>query len=93
MSSIAGIPVAPALLALPPVWWAFILIGIPVVFMAGSLIKGRRLLAPVPPERVGAMVALMFITLLLGPIEQFGWRRVAQPLLQRHVAPFWAGAA
>ena len=75
-----------------PVWWAFILIGIPVVFMAGSLIKGGPLLAPVPPEGVGAMVGLMVMMLFLGPIEEFGWRGVAQPLLQRHVAPFWAGA-
>ncbi len=75
-----------------PVWWAFILIGIPLVFMAGSLIKGGPLVAPVPPEGVGAMVALMFMMLFLGPMEEFGWRGVAQPLLQRHVAPFWAGA-
>ena len=27
----------------------------------------------------------------LGPIEEFGWRGVAQPILQRHVAPIWAG--
>ncbi|WP_245749097.1 CPBP family intramembrane glutamic endopeptidase [Jannaschia pohangensis] len=75
-----------------PVWWAFILIGIPLVFMAGSLIKGGPLLAPAPPEGVGAMVALMFMMLFLGPMEEFGWRGVAQPLLQRHVAPIWAGA-
>lgn len=75
-----------------PAWWAFILIGIPVVFMAGSLIKGGPLLAPVPPEGMGAMIALMFMMLFLGPLEEFGWRGVAQPLLQRHVAPFWAGA-
>lgn len=75
-----------------PAWWAFILIGIPVVFMAGSLIKGGPLLAPVPPEGVGPMVGLMFMMLFLGPMEEFGWRGVAQPLLQRHVAPFWAGA-
>ncbi|WP_438362788.1 CPBP family intramembrane glutamic endopeptidase [Nioella halotolerans] len=75
-----------------PAWWAFILIGIPVVFVAGSLIKGGPLLAPVPPEGVGAMVGLMVMMLFLGPMEEFGWRGVAQPLLQRHVAPFWAGA-
>ncbi len=76
----------------PAAWWAFILIGIPLVFMAGSLIKGGPLLAPAPPEGVGAMVGLMFMMLLLGPIEEFGWRGVAQPLLQRYMAPFWAGA-
>jgi uncharacterized protein len=75
-----------------PGWWALILIGIPVVFMAGSLIKGGPLLAPIPPEGVGAMVALMVMMLFLGPMEEFGWRGVAQPLLQRHMAPFFAGA-
>ncbi len=75
-----------------PVWWAIILIGIPLVFVVGSLIKGGPLLAPVPPEGVGAMVSLMFMMLFLGPMEEFGWRGIAQPLLQRHMAPFWAEA-
>lgn len=75
-----------------PVWWLFILVGVPLVFVAGSLIKGGPFLAPLPPEGVGPVVSLMFMMLFLGPIEEFGWRGVAQPLLQRHVAPFWAGA-
>lgn len=75
-----------------PVWWFFILVGIPLVFMAGSLIKGGSLLTPMPSEGAGPLVALMFMMLFLGPIEELGWRGVAQPLLQRHVAPFWAGA-
>ncbi len=76
----------------PPPWWAFILIGLPLVFMVGSLIKGGPLLAPLPPEGAGPMVSLMVMMLFLGPVEELGWRGVAQPLLQRHVAPFWAGA-
>ncbi|WP_025311519.1 CPBP family intramembrane glutamic endopeptidase [Roseicyclus elongatus] len=76
----------------PAPWWGMILVVIPLVFMAGSLIKGGPLLAPIPPEGVGAVVALMFMMLLLGPIEEFGWRGVAQPLLQRFMAPVWAGA-
>jgi membrane protease YdiL (CAAX protease family) len=75
-----------------PVWWLFILLGIPLVFMTGSLIKGGPLLAPLPPEGVGAMAVLLLMMLFLGPLEEFGWRGVAQPLLQRHLAPFWAGA-
>lgn len=75
-----------------PAGWLFILIGIPAVYLAGSLIKGGPLLAPLPPEGVGAMIALLFVMLFLGPMEEFGWRGVAQPLLQRHLAPFWAGA-
>lgn len=75
-----------------PVWWAFILLGIPLVFMTGSLVKGGPLLAPLPPEGAGAMLALLGIMLFLGPVEELGWRGVAQPVLQRHMAPFWAGA-
>lgn len=73
-------------------WWLLILVGFPLVFMAGSLIKGGPLLAPVPPEGSGQVFVLMFIMLFLGPVEELGWRGVAQPLLQRHVAPIWAGA-
>jgi len=65
--------------------------SLPLVFAAGSLIKGGPLLAPMPPEGVGAVLATLAIMLFLGPIEEFGWRGVAQPLLQRHFAPLWAG--
>lgn len=76
----------------PPGWVMFILVVIPLVFVAGSLLKGGPVLAPVPPEGVGALVAVLFMMLFLGPIEEFGWRGVAQPILQRHMAPIWAGA-
>ncbi len=76
---------------LSPLWGAFILVGIPVVFMIGSIMKAGPLVAPLPPEGVGALLALTFMMLLLGPIEEFGWRGIAQPILQRHVAPLWAG--
>ncbi|MDZ7839208.1 MAG: CPBP family intramembrane glutamic endopeptidase [Gammaproteobacteria bacterium] len=72
-------------------WAFFILIGLPLVFAAGSLIKGGPVLAPLPPEGVGAMVAVLLMMLFLGPVEEFGWRGVAQPLLQRQMAPIWAG--
>jgi len=75
-----------------PVWAAFVLIGIPLIFVLGSLIKGGPVLAPMPPEGAGTMVVTLFIMLCLGPIEEFGWRGVAQPILQRHMAPVWAGA-
>jgi len=75
-----------------PTWWLFILVGIPLVFMAGSIVKGGPFLAPLPPEGAGPMLALAVMMLFLGPVEEFGWRGVAQPLLQRYVAPIWAGA-
>ena len=72
-------------------WAAFLLIGPPLVFMAGSLIQGGPLLAPLPPEGIAPVIAVMFLMLFLGPVEELGWRGVAQPLLQRHMAPIWAG--
>jgi membrane protease YdiL (CAAX protease family) len=72
-------------------WAAFILAGLPLVFVSGSLLKGGPALAPLPPEGAGAVLAVMVMMLFLGPVEEFGWRGVLQPLLQRHMAPIWAG--
>lgn len=74
------------------IWALLVLIGIPLVFMLGSLLKGGPLIAPLPPEGAGAMFAVLAMMLFLGPVEEFGWRGVAQPILQRHLAPLWAGA-
>ena len=76
---------------LPPITVLLILIGVPVVYMIGSALKGGALLTPLPPGGIQAMVAFTFMMLFLGPIEEFGWRGLAQPILQRHVAPLWAG--
>jgi membrane protease YdiL (CAAX protease family) len=75
----------------PPAWAAFVLFGLPLVFVAGSLVKGGPVLAPMPPEGAGAMAGLLVFMLFLGPVEELGWRGVAQPLLQRHMAPIWSG--
>lgn len=72
-------------------WATFILLLLPLVFVAGSMLKGGPALAPLPPEGVGRVVAALLMMLMLGPIEEFGWRGVMQPLLQRHMAPVWAG--
>ncbi len=74
-----------------PIWAVFVVIGLPLVFVAGSLIKGGPLLTPLPPEGAGPMFAIMVLMLFLGPVEEFGWRGMALPLLQRHIAPIWAG--
>jgi len=75
----------------PTGWVAFILVVVPLVYLAGSLIKGGPVLAPLPPEGIGAMISVLFMMMFLGPVEEFGWRGVLQPLLQRHMAPIWAG--
>ena len=75
---------------LPREWIAFILIGIPAVFMIGSVMKGGPLLAP--SDDIASLLAIMVMMLFLGPVEEFGWRGIVQPILQRHVAPVVAGA-
>lgn len=72
-------------------WVVFILLLLPLVFVAGSVIKGGPVLAPLPSEGVGPVVAVLFMMLMLGPVEEFGWRGVMQPLLQRHMTPIRAG--
>jgi hypothetical protein len=80
-----------ALWRCPPGWAAFVLLGIPLVFVAGAAIKGTLLDGPGPAAQPGALLAAMLLMLFLGPVEELGWRGVAQPLLQRHMAPLWAG--
>jgi membrane protease YdiL (CAAX protease family) len=77
----------------PPGWAAFLILGIPGVFIAGSLIGGGPILAPLPPEGLAPVLAAMATMLFLGPVEELGWRGVMQPLLQRRLAPALAGLA
>ena len=44
-----------------------------------------------PDDESSAMLAAMTFMLFLGPVEEFGWRGLALPLLQRKLAPIWAG--
>ena len=39
----------------------------------------------------GPLLGLLVLRMLTGPVEEFGWRGVLQPLLQRRMAPIWAG--
>lgn len=75
-----------------PGWVAFIFVGLPLVFIVGSFLKDGPVLTPFPAEGVGALITVLFLMATLGPIEEFGWRGLAQPILQRHLAPIWAGA-
>lgn len=72
-------------------WFAFLILGVPLIFAAGALVKGNLLTNPVPPEGISALMTAMAFIAILGPIEEFGWRGLAQPILQRHVAPLFAG--
>lgn len=72
------------------VWWLFLIVGIPVLVYAGAAIKGT-ISDPFPFNPWYLVFPSMAVSLFIGPIEEFGWRGLAQPLLQRKFSPFWAG--
>lgn len=74
----------------PVGWYAFLLLGIPALFFGGAALAGR---IPGGLEYPGgaALVQTMALMVVLGPVEEFGWRGLALPLLQRRLAPLWAG--
>jgi membrane protease YdiL (CAAX protease family) len=74
----------------PAAWYAYLLVGFPLVYVAGSAVKGNLLVDPLPFDSIAQLLAAMAFMLVLGPMEEFGWRGVALPLLQRRLAPIWA---
>lgn len=79
------------LLRAPTAWYAYLIFCIPLTYAAGSFVKGNLFEDPFPFDGIGPMFAAMAFMLVLGPVEEFGWRGVALPLLQRRYAPIWAG--
>ena len=72
-------------------WYAFLIVGIPVIFIVGSALRGNLLSKPFPFDSFKAMLVALALAAIKGPIEEFGWRGLALPLLQRRFAPIWAG--
>ena len=72
-------------------WYVFILAGIPLLFYGGAALKGNLISEAIPSSSGYELLAALAFMLVLGPIEEFGWRGFAQPLLQRRFAPIWAG--
>lgn len=71
-------------------WYAFLLLGVPLVFYAGSYLKGNISGAAFPFAAVSSFLVALVLVAIKGPIEEFGWRGLALPLLQRKMAPIWA---
>jgi membrane protease YdiL (CAAX protease family) len=78
-----------SLWGMPRVWWIVLFLGMPAVFYAAAAIAGS-LTDPLPFESVWTLLPALLAMLLIGPVEELGWRGVALPLLQRRLAPLWA---
>ena len=72
-------------------WYAYLIAGIPFLFYAGAALKGTLFTEPFPFATWNQVLPALMLMLVIGPIEEFGWRGVALPLLQQRYAPIWAG--
>lgn len=72
-------------------WYAFIILVIPILFFGGSALKGNLFAESFPYSSFQTFGLALLIMAIKGPIEEFGWRGLALPLLQRKFAPLWAG--
>ncbi len=70
--------------------YAFLIIGIPLLFYAGAFWKGNLFTEPFPFSSSQSLLIALLLAAIKGPIEEFGWRGLALPLLQRKFAPIWA---
>jgi membrane protease YdiL (CAAX protease family) len=74
----------------PIQWWLFLLLGIPIIVYAAAAINGT-LSEPFRFSPWYMVFPALVQSLLLGPLgEEFGWRGLVLPLLQRRFSPFWA---
>jgi uncharacterized protein len=75
----------------PLPWAVFLIVGIPLIYAAGSLAKGNLAESFATLPALSSLLGVMLFMLVLGPVEEFGWRGVVLPLFQQHMVPFWAG--
>jgi uncharacterized protein len=73
---------------MPVAWWLFLVLGIPAGKYLGAAVNGTITDFPFDPWY--GVLPMFAAALLIGPVEEIGWRGVALPLLQRRYSPLWA---
>ncbi|MBW2451146.1 MAG: CPBP family intramembrane metalloprotease [Deltaproteobacteria bacterium] len=71
-------------------WYLFIVVGVPLVFYAGAFLKGSLSENFYPFDSIPDLFIALLLSAIKGPIEEFGWRGFALPLMQRNFTPFRA---
>ena len=72
-------------------WWAFVLLALPVIKIAGAILNGTPFSGWLVLDPFGQILGISLFMLFLGPVEEFGWRGVLLPLMQRVMTPALAG--
>lgn len=80
-----------ALWRMPLTWLAFLVVGIPAVYYAAAWFKGGPPVNPFPFGSAAEAATAVAFMAILGPMEEFGWRGIALPILQRRMVPLVAG--
>ena len=71
----------------PVGWYAFLIFGVPAVMYGGAAINGTLFTDPFPIDPWHAVFAAVALAAIVGPVEEFGWRGLALPLLQQRFTP------
>ena len=72
-------------------WYIFLILGIPLIFIGGAGLKGNLFAEPFPFSSFQSLFVALVFAAIKGPVEEFGWRGLALPLMQRKLTPIWAG--
>lgn len=74
-----------------PAWWALAFFALPLVKIFSAILNGVPFSQLLVLQPFGEVLLVTAFMLVLGPVEEFGWRGLMLPLLQRVMAPVWAG--
>jgi hypothetical protein len=70
---------------MPAPWWVLLVVGVPAIVYTGALFAGTATEFDFAPWY--SVFGVLALTMVIGPIEEFGWRGLALPLLQRRHTP------